>query len=319
MLTKKVTFYTEMIHCDVLILNPSKVPEILGFDLIEKPLIFQFGGSDPQRLAEAAKIVEKYNYDEINLNCGCPSPKVTKNCFGACLMKDPHLVAECVKEMEAAVTIPISVKCRLGVDDEDSYEFTHNFIKIVSEGSKCKHFIIHARKAFLKGLNPKKNRSVPPLMYERVFMLKNDFPHLKFTINGGIKSCQEIEEFLNVKQLYGVMVGRMSYNDVWELSRADEVIFGCEKTVLDREEVLLKYAAYLDQQKVKEPNLNFHVAIKPCHSIFNGQRNNKYYKQTINDHQLFLKQANFTEFIKHILAQMKDLNEMQMQEAQESK
>lgn len=189
LITKKAILYTEMIHHDAVIHNHLN---LLPFNVEEHPIVLQLGGSDPEKLAEAAVIGERYGYDEINLNVGCPSPRVQKGAFGACLMKEPELVKECMLAMSKAVKIRCTVKCRLGVDNFDSYEFAKEFVDKVSEGGKgiIKHFVIHARKAILKGLNPAQNRSIPPLMYDRVYQLKKDFPTLTFELNGGLKSVR---------------------------------------------------------------------------------------------------------------------------------
>ena len=177
--------------------------------------MLQLGGSDPERLAEAALLGQQYGYDEINLNVGCPSPRVQKGSFGACLMKEAPLVRECMEAMQKAVSIRCTVKCRLGVDEFDTYEFLVGFIKEVSGDSKgpIRHFIIHARKAFLKGLNPAQNRTIPPLIYERVYRLKADFPELSFEINGGIKSVATAKQIVDGNNLQGCMVGRLAYEN----------------------------------------------------------------------------------------------------------
>ena len=179
LVTRTTPIYTEMLHHDAILHSHTS---LLPFSVEEHPVILQLGGSDPAKLAEAAVLGEKYGYDEINLNVGCPSPRVQKGSFGACLMKEPKLVRECMEAMANAVTIPCTVKCRLGVDDFDSYEFVRDFVAEVSNQGKgpITRFTIHARKAFLKGLNPAQNRNIPPLMYDRVYRLKQDFPSLTF-------------------------------------------------------------------------------------------------------------------------------------------
>lgn len=187
---------------------------LLPFHPAEHPVVLQLGGSDPNWLADAAEIGVRYGYDEINLNVGCPSPRVQEGSFGACLMKEPELVYQCMKAMRERVNgVNCTVKCRLGVDEFDSYEFVRNFVGQVSKNGNVDHFIIHARKAFLKGLNPAQNRSVPPLQYEKVYKLKQDFPHLKFTINGGIKTMTEAKKILQTYDLEGCMMGRAAYEN----------------------------------------------------------------------------------------------------------
>ena len=186
LLSKHATLYTQMIsESDLLDIKFGTYANVLGFMPMQKPIVCQLGGNDPERLAEAAKIVEAHGFDEVNLNCGCPSSRVSKGAFGARLMFTPKLVAQIVKTVQNAVKIPVTVKCRLGVDDRDKWEEIVEFVHVVSEEGGCKKFIIHARKCHLKGLDPKQNRTIPPLKYDWVFRLAKEFPHLNFVINGG--------------------------------------------------------------------------------------------------------------------------------------
>jgi tRNA-dihydrouridine synthase A len=225
LITKTAVIYTEMLHHDAVIHSHS---HLLPFNKEEHPIVLQLGGSDPGKLAEAAQLGQKYGYDGINLNVGCPSPRVQKGSFGACLMKEPELVKECMEVMKKAVDIPCTVKCRLGVDEFDSYEFVREFVAEVSNKGQgpITHFIIHARKAFLKGLNPAQNRTVPPLMYDRVYRLKQDFPTLTFEINGGIKDIAHGHQICTEHRLEGCMVGRLAYENPFELMKADEIYSG---------------------------------------------------------------------------------------------
>ena len=196
-LTKHAFLYTEMINENAIInIDRTGNNKLLDFTPDQHPVVCQIGGCDPIKVAKAAKIVEQWGYDEINLNCGCPSQKTVKGCFGAQLMLDPELVAKICQQAIQVVNIPFTVKCRLGVDKKDSWEDFVNFIKIVSEKGGVEKFIIHARKAFLKGLNPQQNRTVPPLKYDWVLRIKKEFPHLTFIINGGFMDCNSMEEIL---------------------------------------------------------------------------------------------------------------------------
>ncbi|KAK3820427.1 MAG: tRNA-dihydrouridine synthase, partial [Benniella sp.] len=199
------TLYTEMIHCNALVYNPNDLFNFFGEPWENK--VVQLGGSDPEALAKAAMLVQNNGYKELNLNVGCPSPRVQKGAFGAVLMKSPPLVVEIINTIiKAGVSIPITVKCRIGVDNLDSYEYFHDFIKLVSTSTPVTHFIVHARKCWLKGLSPKQNRSIPPLKYEVVHQLAKDFPHLTITINGGFNTTDHIKEQLGLVD--GVMIGR---------------------------------------------------------------------------------------------------------------
>lgn len=255
LLSRNVWLYTEMVVDSALIHNPDH-DRFLWFPPEQHPISCQLGGSNPEFLAKAAAMVARYGYDEINLNCGCPSDRVAgSGCFGAALMLRPQLVAECCTAMAAAIDqTPVTVKCRLGVDDVDSYEALHRFVQIVSKNSPVTHFMIHARKCLLRGLNPAQNRSVPPLRYHWVWALKRDFPHLEFTLNGGVLKLEEVIAALNLRVdnvpggLTGVMVGRAAYNDPWRmLGGADVAIWGeTSNPATSRREVLRKYAEYAD-------------------------------------------------------------------------
>ena len=220
LLTKRSFLYTEMLHSNA-ILN-GNTSKLLEYDQEEHPLAIQLGGSDPVSLAEASVISEEFGYKEINLNIGCPSTKVQKGRFGAVLMKEPGLVSKCISAMKKSVSIPVTVKCRIGVDDMDEDTYLDKFIKEVSFAG-CETFIIHARKAWLKGLSPKDNREIPPLNYQRVYKLKDAFPDLNFIINGGIKTIEESLDHL--QYVDGVMLGREAYNNPYILTEVDSSIF----------------------------------------------------------------------------------------------
>ena len=244
-ITKQSLLYTEMITAQAL--HHADPERLLYFKNEEHPCALQLGGSDPKLLANAAKLGEQFGYKEINLNVGCPSERVQSGSFGACLMAEPELVADCVAAMEAEVSIPVTVKTRIGIDDNDSYEFLHTFVQTISERTKCDVFIIHARKAWLKGLSPKQNREIPVLDYQRVYKLKENFPNLHISINGGIKTLDEVEEHL--KHVDGVMIGREAYKNPYFLAQADERIFGQKNPqILSRSSVLTEMQKYIDNE-----------------------------------------------------------------------
>ncbi|MGD9952156.1 MAG: tRNA dihydrouridine(20/20a) synthase DusA [Burkholderiales bacterium] len=211
--SSRAFLYTEMITTGALL--HGDVERHLAFSAEEHPVAAQLGGSEPDELARCAALVEQYGYDEANLNCGCPSERVQKGSFGACLMAEPELVADCVRAMREKLSIPVTVKHRTGIDGVEAYEFLARFVEVVSRAG-CATFIVHARNAFLKGLSPKENREVPPLKYEYAYRLKRDFPHLEIVLNGGVTSWAQIDAHL--AQVDGVMLGRAAYHDSWILA-----------------------------------------------------------------------------------------------------
>ena len=243
LISKKVFLYTEMIATGSLVYG--KCFDQLEFNKEEHPVGVQLGGSNIDDLIECSKKCEQYGYDEINLNVGCPSDRVQKGKFGACLMLEPKLVAECLLNMQNVVDIPVTIKCRLGVDNHESYEFLHNFVSIVSQ-SGVATFIIHARNGILKGLSPRQNRNIPPLKYDYVYKLKKDFPHLEIVINGGIKNLDQSETHL--KSVDGVMIGRAAYENPFMLKDVDSRFFNKESCIESKKQVLNKYFEYIDKQ-----------------------------------------------------------------------
>ena len=217
----------------------------LRFNSQEHPVALQLGGSEPQELAQCARIAQDYGYDEINLNVGCPSERVQKGAFGACLMAEPQLIAECVSAMQAAVAIPITVKNRIGIDDQEDYADLHNFIDTVSQAG-CQTFIIHARKAWLKGLSPKENREIPPLRYDLVYQIKQAFPTLEIIINGGITTLEQCQQHL--QHVDGVMVGREAYHNPWLLAQVDPLLYGTPAPLESRQAALLAMLPYVQAQ-----------------------------------------------------------------------
>jgi tRNA-dihydrouridine synthase A len=243
--------YTEMITAEAVLYGDRE--RVLGFDPEEHPVGLQLGGSDPRKLADAARIGSDWGYDEINLNIGCPSDRVQSGRFGACLMADPDLVAACVAAMGAAASVPVTVKCRIGIDDQDAEESLDRFIDTIAEAG-CKTFIVHARKAWLDGLSPKENRDVPPLDHGRVYRLKARRPDLAIIINGGIGSLDEAAPHL--RHVDGVMLGRAAYADPYLLAAVDEALYGANATPPTRDEVLDQFLPYVERELARGVRLN---------------------------------------------------------------
>ena len=243
LLTRHTLLYTEMVTTGALL--HGDVARHLRFNTEEHPLALQLGGSEPADLAHCAKLGEQWGYDEINLNCGCPSERVQRGAFGACLMAEPQLVADCVKAMVDVAGVPVTVKHRIGIDKTESYEFVRDFVGAVSEAG-CKVFIVHARNAWLKGLSPKENREVPPLRYALVHQLKREFPHLTIAINGGITTNTQIAEQLQAVD--GVMVGREAYHNPWLMSDWDATFYAQPVSEQTRESVEQQMVDYMERE-----------------------------------------------------------------------
>ena len=243
LISKKVFLYTEMVTTGAILYG--KCFHQLEFNKEEHPVAIQLGGSDVNDLVKSAKIAEDYGYDEINLNVGCPSDRVQKGRFGACLMLEPDHVAECLNAMQTNVNVPVTIKCRLGVDHHEDYEFLYDFVNIV-QSAGIKHFIIHARNGILKGLSPRQNRHVPPLKYDYVYRLKKDFPNLNITINGGIKTIDECKEHL--KLVDGVMIGRAAYENPFLIKDIDTELYGIESNVNSKKSILNQYLDYVEDK-----------------------------------------------------------------------
>lgn len=235
--------YTEMLTTGALLRGDA--PKHLRFDPIEHPVALQLGGSDPDALARCAEMGEAEGYDEINLNCGCPSDRVQTGSFGAVLMKDAALVARCVTAMRGATGLPVTVKHRLGVDDQEGYDFLRGFVGTLADAG-CKTFIVHARKAWLSGLSPKENRDIPPLDYPMVYRLKKDHPELTIVINGGIKTVAE--SLRHLRHVDGVMIGREAYENPYILTELDAALFGGDEDLPDREEIIERYIPFIEAE-----------------------------------------------------------------------
>ncbi|AOR62308.1 tRNA dihydrouridine(20/20a) synthase DusA [Pectobacterium wasabiae] len=242
-LTGQTLLYTEMVTTGAILHGKG---DYLAYSEEEHPLALQLGGSDPTALAQCAKLAEQRGYDEVNLNVGCPSDRVQNGRFGACLMGEAALVADCIKAMKDSTSIPITVKTRIGIDDQDSYEFLCEFIQTVAGRGECDTFVIHARKAWLSGLSPKENREIPPLDYPRVYQLKRDFPALTLAINGGVKTLEEAKTHL--QHLDGVMMGREAYQNPGILAQVDRELFGIDAVAPDLADVVRAMYPYIERE-----------------------------------------------------------------------
>lgn len=242
-ITRHTWLYTEMVTVGALL--HGDVGRHLDYNSEEHPLALQLGGSDPGDLAKCAKLAEKWGYDEINLNCGCPSERVQKGAFGACLMSESALVADCVKAMRDAVSIDVTVKHRIGINDEESYDFVRDFIGSVKQAG-CETFIVHARNAILKGLSPKDNREIPPLKYDYAYRLKRDFPQLEILLNGGITTEAEID--LHLQHVDGVMLGRAAYHNPYLMANFDAKYYDDDRQIMTREEIVHAMLPYMRAQ-----------------------------------------------------------------------
>jgi tRNA-dihydrouridine synthase A len=279
LLTRHTRLYTEMVTTGALIHGDR--PRHLDFNAEEHPVALQLGGSEPADLAFCAKLAEQWGYDEVNLNCGCPSERVQRGAFGACLMNEPALVADSVKAMRDAVSIPVTVKHRIGIDQDERYEFVRDFVGQIADAG-CEVFIVHARNAWLKGLSPKENREVPPLRYETVHRLKRDFPHLTIVLNGGVTTQEQITEQL--QHLDGVMLGREAYHNPWLMSQWDELFFGTEHRALDRAAIEQQMVDYMERVGLRgEP---WSRVVRHMLGLRNGLPGARRWRQVWSDHKL---------------------------------
>jgi len=274
-LTKHALLYTEMVTADA-VLHGDRA-RLLGFEAFEQPLALQLGGSDPAKLAQAAKIAADFGYDEVNLNVGCPSDRVQSGRFGACLMREPTLVADCVAAMRNAVSIPVTVKCRIGVDDQDPEQSLRALIDGCAAAG-VSVFAVHARKAWLEGLSPKENRDVPPLDYDLVYRIKRERPHLIILINGGIETLEQAEAHLT--QVDGVMLGRAAYQNPVILAGVDARFFGGAPVDLDA--AVDVYADHVAGQLARGARL--HPLIKPMLGLYNGQPGARLFRRHLSEH-----------------------------------
>ncbi|EEF44623.1 tRNA-dihydrouridine(20/20a) synthase isoform X2 [Ricinus communis] len=282
LISKHSWLYTEMLAAETIVYQQGNLDRFLAFSPQQHPIVLQIGGSNLDNLAKATELATAYGYDEINFNCGCPSPRVAGHgCFGVRLMLDPKFVGEAMSVIAANTDVPVSVKCRIGVDNHDSYNELCDFIYKVSSLSPTKHFIIHSRKALLNGISPAENRKIPPLKYEYYFALLRDFPDLRFTINGGINCIDEVNLALR-EGAHGVMVGRAAFNNPWTvLGHVDSAIYGAPESGLTRRQVLEQYQAYADAILGTYGNNrpNVRDVVKPLLGLFYSEPGNGLWKR----------------------------------------
>tara|TARA_B100000965_G_scaffold315841_1_gene276117 strand:+ start:70 stop:1056 length:987 start_codon:yes stop_codon:yes gene_type:complete len=295
LISPNVLLYTEMIVSEAI--HRGDKQKLLSFNINEKPVALQLGGSSPKLLAQASKIGEEFGYDEINLNLGCPSKKVQKNKFGACLIKEPNLVADCLSEMQTSTTLPVTVKTRIGYDDVEDYENLYNFINLLKK-TGIKTFIIHARKAMLGKFTPKQNLNIPPLKYNMVYKLKKDFKDLEIIINGGITSVEQIRSHLIKTD--GVMIGRSIYHSPYLLADIEKEIFK-NQNVLSRQEVIKKMIYYVKEEIKKGTRMN--QIMRHTLGLFHGQAGSSFWKRYLSEN-MCVRDADVNK-IDHIMDKVK--------------
>jgi len=275
-LTRHALLYTEMVTAQAI--RHGDRQRLLGFDHAEQPVALQIGGSDPALLAEAAKWGEDFGYAEINLNVGCPSDRVQSGAFGACLMREPELVADCVKAMKDVVSLPVTVKCRIGIDDQDEEEDFSRFVDVVSEAGVTV-FIVHARKAWLKGLSPRENREIPPLNYGRVYRLKERRPDLEIVINGGIATLDDAATHL--AHVDGVMLGRAAYQTPWLLSGVDSRVFGAPDQGMTRADIVARMKPHVARELAA--GVHLHAITRHMLGLFHGVPGGRWWRRVLSE------------------------------------
>lgn len=279
LLSRHALLYTEMITAKAVLHGARE--RLLGYSAEEHPLAIQLGGADPAELAKAAAIAEQAGYIEINLNVGCPSDRVQSGRFGACLMAEPETVAACVAAMQAAVSIPVTVKCRIGIDEQDSFEEFVRFVEIVKRGG-CTTFIVHARKAWLTGLSPKENRTIPPLRYDDVFKLKNLFPELEIILNGGIASLEVGYGLVNEGKVDGVMLGREVYHNTFIMAGVDPIFFDACAPIDNRDQLITRFSEYIEVQL--NQGIPLKVITRHMLGLFQHQYGGKRWRRHLSEH-----------------------------------
>ncbi len=300
LISKNVLLYTEMIVSEAIDRGDKK--NLLSFNIKEKPVSLQLGGSSPKLLANASKLGEEFGYDEINLNLGCPSKKVQKNKFGACLIKEPNLVADCLTEMQAKTKLPVTVKTRIGYDNVEDYENLYNFINTL-KSTGVKTFIVHARKAVLGNFTPKQNLNIPPLKYEMVYKLKKDFNNLEIIINGGITSTDQIKNHLIKTD--GVMIGRSAYHSPYLLADIEKDIFN-NQNILSRQEVIEQLVPYVKEEIKKGTRMN--QIMRHTLGLFHGQTGSSFWKRYLSEN-MCVRDADVKK-IDHIMDKVKSAPKM---------
>lgn len=281
LLSRHALLYTEMVTTGALL--HGDVARHLDYNLQEHPVALQLGGSEPADLAACAKLAASWGYDEINLNCGCPSERVQRGAFGACLMNEPQLVAACVRAMVQASDVPVTVKHRIGLDKTEHYDFVHDFVATVAQAG-CRTFIVHARNAWLKGLSPKENREVPPLRYEVVYRLQRDFPDLSIVLNGGVTSTEQVQSCL--QQVDGVMLGREAYHNPYWLAQWDAAFFDAPDAVPpSREEIEAQMVAYMQAQWTQHQTPWYAIA-RHMLGLRHGLKGARHWRRVWSEHRL---------------------------------
>lgn len=275
-ISREAWLYTEMVTTGALLNNAPE--RFLRYDACEHPLALQLGGSDPQALAQCAKLAEAWGYDEVNLNVGCPSERVQSGSFGACLMAEPQLVADCVKAMRDTVSIPVTVKHRIGINKIEDYQFVADFVGAVAQAG-CTTFIIHARNAVLKGLTPKENRDIPPLKYDYVYRIKQDFPQLEIIINGGIKTFNEIDKHL--AHVDGVMIGREAYHNPYLFAQCDQHFYQQANPSTSRDAVLEKMRPFIAENLIAGVPLQY--MLKSILGLYQGVPGSRHWRRILSD------------------------------------
>ncbi len=275
-ISRRALLYTEMVTAEAVIHGDRE--RLLGFSASEHPIALQLGGADPDRMALAAEVGQEYGYDEVNINVGCPSDRVQSGRFGACLMGEAEVVAASVRAMAQATDLEITVKSRIGIDDQDSYDFLRGFVEVVAAAG-CKTFIVHARKAILSGLSPKQNREIPPLDYDRVYRLKADYPQLEIVINGGIETLAQCQDHLD--HVDGVMVGRVAYQSPYMLAGVDRGIYGDAAAQASREDLVHAMLPYIKEQMARGVRLN--AISRHMLGLYHGQPGARAWRRYISE------------------------------------
>lgn len=314
-ITRHSWLYTEMVTTGAILCgDPSRH---LDFNQEEHPVALQLGGSEPADLAQCARMAEQWGYDEINLNCGCPSERVQKGAFGACLMAEPQLVADCVKAMRDVVDIDVTVKHRIGIDKVDSYQFVRDFVGTIAEAG-CKTFIVHARNAILKGLSPRENREIPPLKYDYAYQLKRDFPELEIIINGGIKTCDEIAAHL--QHVDGVMVGREAYHNPYFMAEIDARFYQDAREIPSRTAILETLVPYIYRQLELHGNggkgLRLNSITRHLLGLMTGLYGARAYRQILSDPKRLA--TGMPELLLEAAARVQFQSQLELQEPQQS-
>lgn len=298
-LSQHAFLYTEMVTTGAIIHGKGGPERFLNYNQEEHPIALQLGGSKPDELAQCAKIAQQFGYDEVNLNVGCPSDRVQNNMIGAVLMGHPELVADCIKSMQDACDIDVTVKHRIGIDDQDSYESLHNFVETVAK-TGCKTFIIHARKAILAGLSPKENREIPPLKYEFVKRIKQDFPNLEIILNGGLQTIDQMQDSLAFCD--GVMVGREAYNNPSILLDVDHAFYGQDQQLINKKQLIRDLYPYIENQLSQGCKLS--AITRHLLGLFNGLAGSRQFRRHLSE-EAYKKTANI-QTIENALAMMSD-------------